>query len=504
VVSNNSPGFANISTLFIRKKWLWILLAIAPPFLVYLFTAAPTIYWLDSAELTTGAYTLGIVHGPGSPLYLLIGYIFAQLPIGDIGYRLNLMSVVSSTLTILFLYLIIYYLTRQRLLSLTTSWFIAFTYYVWNPALSAELYSLQGCFLVGLLFLALKWREQQQSWQLYLLAFLFGLGLGNHLSLILLLPGFALLALSVPLLWQRPHWLLLGTVFGLLGASVYLYLPLRFLAEPGLNYATEYWGVDLASWSGFWWMVTGRMFNSLFFSVPSEALPGEILKYGHHLWSNFIGLGSLIGLWGLISDFRRRPVFHLSLLIMFVSYLIFYIPYAAPDRATMLLPSYLIWGIWFGLGIYTLSERFTLSHRVKNVTIWSTLVLALTLSNLVINFSYANKGQDWSARERGEEIFAALEPKAIYLGSWIDIPILEYLQIVESQRPDVKLVNVVFTSDSQGLLVVTRGLYDDIPVYTSIKDYLHHLGFEQDYDADCRCYRMLYNQSASTFYHSPF
>src|SRR6185436_6410127 len=55
---------------------LGFVLAALVPFLFYLRTAAPTVYGLDSAELTTGAYALGIVHAPGAPLYLLLGHVF--------------------------------------------------------------------------------------------------------------------------------------------------------------------------------------------------------------------------------------------------------------------------------------------------------------------------------------------------------------------------------------------------------------------------------------------
>ncbi|MGH7292790.1 MAG: protein O-mannosyl-transferase family, partial [Myxococcota bacterium] len=86
-------------------------LAVGLPLLVYLRTMAPTVYGLDSAELTTGAYALGIVHAPGSPTYMLLGHVFAQLPLGDVGYRLNLMSAVAAALAVLFLYLVLRRLT---------------------------------------------------------------------------------------------------------------------------------------------------------------------------------------------------------------------------------------------------------------------------------------------------------------------------------------------------------------------------------------------------------
>jgi hypothetical protein len=110
--------------------WLWASLALGLPLVVYMLTVAPTVYWLDSAELTTGAYTLGIVHAPGSPLFLLLGCVFAELPIGDVGYRLNVMTALAGVLRALFIYLIVHHLTGQRFLSVATGWFVAFTFYV--------------------------------------------------------------------------------------------------------------------------------------------------------------------------------------------------------------------------------------------------------------------------------------------------------------------------------------------------------------------------------------
>lgn len=45
------------------------LCAVILPAIVYLWTMPPTVDGLDSAELSVGAYTLGLVHPPGYPLY---------------------------------------------------------------------------------------------------------------------------------------------------------------------------------------------------------------------------------------------------------------------------------------------------------------------------------------------------------------------------------------------------------------------------------------------------
>lgn len=70
--------------------------------LLYILTLAPTIYNLDSAELTTAAATGGLVRATGYPVYLMLGWLWTHLPLGDVGYRMNLLSATSAAATIFF------------------------------------------------------------------------------------------------------------------------------------------------------------------------------------------------------------------------------------------------------------------------------------------------------------------------------------------------------------------------------------------------------------------
>src|SRR5262249_53248746 len=125
------PSHSGSQAAHALRDWICAALAGGVPLLVYLRTMAPTIYALDSAELTTGAYALGIVHAPGSPTYMLLGHLFAQLPIGDVGYRLNLLSAMAAALAACFLYWVLRRLTGDVVLALFTAWLAAFTYYFW-------------------------------------------------------------------------------------------------------------------------------------------------------------------------------------------------------------------------------------------------------------------------------------------------------------------------------------------------------------------------------------
>ena len=55
-------------------------------------------FW-DSGEYIATSYILGIPHPPGTPLYVLVGRLFAMLPFGNVHLMVNWLSAVASALT---------------------------------------------------------------------------------------------------------------------------------------------------------------------------------------------------------------------------------------------------------------------------------------------------------------------------------------------------------------------------------------------------------------------
>jgi len=70
-------------------------------FLLYLATCSPTVNFTDSGELITVAWTWGIAHPPGYPLYTMLGGLWIHLlPFGNPAWRMNILSALFAALAV--------------------------------------------------------------------------------------------------------------------------------------------------------------------------------------------------------------------------------------------------------------------------------------------------------------------------------------------------------------------------------------------------------------------
>jgi hypothetical protein len=208
---------------------------------VYALTLTPDVGLVDSGELTLAAWEPGVPHPPGTPFYVLIGYLFAQLPLGSVALRLNWMSAVFAALAAGLIVLAAWEMrpaapaasvpqaagragaragaTRPRgpgdaaalpgwwalLPALAAGLAFAFARALWFYAVVAEVYTLHAALLAGVLAALLAWRRNRvpgsasrrdDRW-LYLAALLYGLALSVHSATALVFaPAGAVLVLS--------------------------------------------------------------------------------------------------------------------------------------------------------------------------------------------------------------------------------------------------------------------------------------------------------------------
>jgi hypothetical protein len=279
-----------------------------------------------------------------------------------------------------------------------------------------------------------------------------------------------------------------GALCGLLGVAVYAYLPLRSAAALPLDPARVYWHVDLTTWGGLWWMVSGAGFRRELFAAP---IGHELAAFAFRLWSNFLGAPALLGLLGLGTGLRRAPAIHGPLLLMLAGHLAFYLSYGAPDKETMFVPAYLLWGVWMALGARDLAAWAADALGIAAPARVAAAALAVLAALLVlVNRPLVDASDDWSARERGEDIVRTLAPNAVFVGAWPDVRLVEYLQYVEGYRPDLELVDTFFSSDAERGARIAAALDAGQPVYVSTCRDLPRPEITCEYDSTCDCHRL--------------
>ncbi len=448
------------------RSWLrgvdWTAVAaFALPFLLYLRTLAPTIYNLDSAELTTAVATNGLIRATGYPLYLAVGKVWSFLPVGDMGYRMNLFSAFCGALTILLTDQILRRLRVGAWARLGALGLLATAPYFWALSLIAEVYTLHTALMAGVILALIMWAARPSPFRLAVPILLMTLSMGNHAATLLLLPGCVWYVLaSHPRESVKLRVLAAALAALAAGASIFLMLPLRYAAAPAFNYAGVYDAtgtfqpVNLQTWAGFWWLISGQAFAGQMFAYEGTAVWSEVWAYVGQLWAAFLVIGIGPGLLGFAVLWRRNWRLNGMFTLMFLANAIFYINYRVADKTTMFLPTYVIWALWLGAGYQALGHgvkkrgpRRTAtggSHSVDrqlSITTLRIVTVASVLLAMLVHWGQVDRSQDWSTREQGEEILALVAPDALIFGWWETVPAVQYLQLVEGQRPDVTAVN---------------------------------------------------------------
>ncbi len=243
---------------------------------LYLVTLAPSITLVngagDSGELASTAYTLGIAHPTGYPLYMLIGFVVTHLLPAEPARSLNIFSALMGALTIGLLALLATRLARRvaaaapwplaALATVLPLAALALSPTFWTEAIVTETRTL-ALALDALILVLLVAPCAPSRPRALLAAVLYGLALGDHLLSLYLAP--ALLALLYPWARRSPRrWAALLCLF-LVGLSCYLYLPLRAAMRPAAD-----WGHP-DTLARLLWVVSGREYRYQMFSLGGTA-----------------------------------------------------------------------------------------------------------------------------------------------------------------------------------------------------------------------------------------
>src|SRR4051812_33826119 len=143
----------------------------------------------DTPKFQFLGYALGTAHPPGYPLYSMLSHLFVQLPIRTIAYRANLFSAVTAALACALVFVIARQLGAARWAACGAALGLATGASFWLSAVYAEVYGLAAMMAALTMTLLLAWAARGGTIRMLLAVAAFGLGLGNHLTLVGVLPA---------------------------------------------------------------------------------------------------------------------------------------------------------------------------------------------------------------------------------------------------------------------------------------------------------------------------
>ena len=447
-----------IKQFFFSKKF-WGLFLFSFFLLIYIFTLCPTVFWWDCGEFIANIAVLGLPHRPGFPIYVLLGKFFSFLPFFSLALKINFLSALFSTFSLLTFYFAFFEILdlffpriaqkkAQALVSASAFLLVlGFTYSFWIQATRAEVYSLSIFFFALLLFFTLRYLKTCYVRYLYLFFFLLGLGLGNHhLSLLSTTPALFFLLLFSSVIRHSSfvinlRRLPLYVLFLLLGLSIYLYLPIRSLSNPVLA-----WG-NTRSISGSASSVLAfeslKNLNFDFLSNIGEKTSGIIYLFYDQL-TLVCFLISLLGMIFLARYGKRILIFLLLLIVGNCASVIFITAEfisTNPDLHGYLLFSIFSLALLYGLGTFFLMDK--IGNRSSFIR-HSSFVIFLFISFIPLSrhFAYANLSNNRLAYNYGYNTIQDLDSNSVLFVDNVNLNfILRELQYAEKIKRDVKIID---------------------------------------------------------------
>ena len=420
---------------------------------VYLRTVAPGLDFIDSGELSTVCCTLGIAHPTGYPLFTMLGWVFAHLPVaGTPVARLNVMSAILcaaavSVLALLFRRLCLVVLKKPPgassfvIPACTGALLLAFSSTFWSQALVIEVYPLH-LLLVSLALLAFVRANEplpgeardEMRWQIF--AYTVGLSFTNHMTTVLLAPGLLYLYFSRQgfsgASWTRLVRMSLPFAAAL---SLYVYLPLRASRGPAMS-----WG-NVVSPERFLWHVTGKQYRVWMFS-SLDVVGRQVAYFVNGIPGEFAVIGLLLAAVGALVLVRYHRRLALGVGLLFAGCICYAANYDIHDIDSYFLLAYICVAMAVALGSAWLTVR--LGRLSPAIGRWGGAALvALCAIPLAVHYGEVDESANYLVEDYTANMFASLRENAVVISYQWDywVSASYYAQLVEGVRPDVTVID---------------------------------------------------------------
>jgi hypothetical protein len=210
---------------------------------------------------------------------------------------------------------------------------------------------------------------------------------------------------------------------------------MRAGSNPPIN-----WGNPI-TWKGFFWLVSGQLYAGRLFGVPLDFVLSRSQYWASLLIDQFGWVGLVVGLYGLftLQGASVKKIYFVTGWLFFVVS-IFSIGYNSYDSDVYLIPAFMVYALWVGLGaaalIYLFQRQKAWLGAVAGVFILTALVIPAIMHYPAIDASH-----DRTAETYGTGLLNSTPAKAIIFTEGDKATFtLWYFRFALHQRQDVAVV----------------------------------------------------------------
>ncbi len=385
----------------------------------YALTLSPTVAWVnlgeDSGDLLAASATLGIPHPTGYPLFVLLGRLATFLPLGTIAFRINLVAALAAAASVYFVVRLACALapeatrlTGGALGAAACALLYASSRGAWSQSVLAEVYTLNAAFLGAVLWLLVEADREGDLQRLLVAAYLFGLGLTNHLLLLAVSP--ALLVVTWRLARRNkigPAGAVLLPVLIFWGLTLDLYLPVRAARNPEFS-----WGAP-ATPGQLWWVLSGAQYARNFFA---RDLLGAVRHLVPGRWGMDFGWGLLVLAVGVAMTVFRRPAGSAAVGWALLASLALLSVYAIGDDVGYWMPAGLILAGLAGAGWASIWQRAGSSRPARAAV--AAGLLAVVVLGFASNWRGVDASGDLTPFVYAQRNLSSVEPNALIVSEY--------------------------------------------------------------------------------------
>jgi len=390
---------------------------------IYSATLAPSVTWWDAGEFIAAIHSLGIPHPPGTPLYVIVGNVWAMLAVPfDYAVRVNLLSAVATAAAAALIGSLLARRTRDPVAGFAAAICAGAAASVWRSATEAEVYALALLGAALILWTAERGGSAQEpdaAWRWILLTvYACGLAYAVHLAALVAVPAaLALIARRPKRVGIAPAAQLAGVL--LLGASIVLFMLVRAQHDPWVNQGNP------STWPAFFDVLQREQYANPGFwprQAPLYLQVGNWFEYAD--WQFALGLNPApppsvartsvtllfagLALYGSMAHraLDRRSWRALALLFATASLgVILYLnlkagpsfgagflpdgaPREARERDYFFAASFLVWGLWAGFGSVRLGRRIARTFPVRAPALPALIAVGVAVAALPIALNW--------------------------------------------------------------------------------------------------------------------